>query len=61
MVIIILRDSLIIILWLCFLLYINIDVLTIWGTFCYAFPKIVKIFIADIINKQKYLYEHLEI
>ncbi len=58
---IIVRDLLIIIVWLCFLLYIDINVLTLWGTLCFAFPKIVKIVICDIINKQKYLHKYIEI
>ena len=58
---IVVRDLLIILFWLCFLLYININVLTFWGTICYAFPKVIKIIICDIINQQKYLYEYIKI
>lgn len=57
---IVFRDLLIILLWFCFLLYINIDVLTIWGTICYALPKILKIIICDIIKQQKYLHIYVE-
>lgn len=56
---IVVRDLLIIIIWLCFLLYININVLIYWGTICYALPKILKIIICDIINQQKYLNKYI--
>jgi hypothetical protein len=56
---IITRDLLIIIFWLCFLLYINIHVLTFGGTLCYAIPKILKIVICDIVNKQRYLHNYI--
>ena len=55
------RDLLIIFIWLCFLLYIDINVLTLWGTICYACPKLLKIIICDILNKQTYLYQHIEL
>ncbi len=58
---IVVRDLLIIIFWLCFLLYININVLTFWGTACYALPKILKIVICDLINQQKYFHKYIEI
>ena len=55
------RDILIISFWLCFLLYIDIEDLTFWGTLSYALPKVVKIIICDIINQQKYLNKYIEI
>ena len=58
---IVVRDFLIILLWLCLLLYININVLILWGTTCYAIPKILKIVICDLINQQKYLHKYIEI
>lgn len=58
---IVLRDLLIIVFWFCFLLYIGISNLTLWGTLFYAFPKIIKIIICDLVNKQKYLQEYIEI
>lgn len=58
---IVVRDLLIICFWLLFLLYLDINTLTLWGTICYAFPKILKIVICDIANQQKYLYDHIEI
>lgn len=58
---IVVRDLLILSFWLCFLLYININVLTFWGTICYATPKVLKIIICDIINQQHYLHEYIKI
>lgn len=58
---IILRDFIIIALWLCFLLYIGVNVITIYGTLFYAFPKVTKIIICDIINRQKYLHQFIDI
>ena len=58
---IVVRDLLIISFWLCFLLYIDIEDLTFWGTLSYALPKVVKIIICDIINQQKYLNKYIEI
>ena len=58
---IIVRDFLIILIWLCFLLYININVLTFWATICYALPKTLKIIICDIIYQQNYLNKFIKI
>ena len=58
---IVVRDLLIISFWLCFLLCIDIEDLTFWGTLSYALPKVVKIIICDIINQQKYLNKYIEI
>ena len=58
---IVLRDLLIIVFWWYFLLYIGMSTLTLWGTLFYAFPKIIKIIICDLVNKQKYLQEYIEI
>ena len=55
------RDLLIISLWFCFLLYIGIAALSLWGTLSYALPKMVKIITCDIINQQKYLDKYIEI
>lgn len=55
------RDLLIISLWLFFLLFLDINTLALWGTICYAFPKIMKIVICDIVNQQKYLHKYIEI
>lgn len=55
------RDILIISFWLCFLLYIDIAALSLWGTLSYALPKMVKIITCDIINQQKYLDKYIEI
>ena len=55
------RDLLIISLWFCFLLYIDIEALTFWGTLSYALPKVMKIIICDIINQQKYLDKYIKI
>ena len=56
---IVIRDCLIIFLWFCILLYININVLIIWGTICYAFPKLLKIVFCDFFYQQKYLYTNI--
>ena len=58
---VLIRDLLIILLWLCILLYVDVDILTLWGTICYALPKLAKIIISDFINQQKYLYKKIEI
>ena len=58
---VLIRDFLIILLWLYILLCIGVDVLTLWGTICYALPKLSKIIISDFINQQKYLYKKIEI
>ncbi len=55
------RDLVIIGVWLSILLYININVITLWGTISYALPKIQKIIIFDIINQQKYLHNYTKI
>ena len=55
------RDLVIIGVWLSILLYININVITLWGTISYALPKIQKIIIFDIINQQKYLHNYIKI
>lgn len=58
---IIARDLVIIGVWLSILMYINISVITLWGTISYALPKIMKIVIFDIINQQKYLHNYIKI
>lgn len=58
---VLIRDLLIILLWLCILLYVDVDILTLWGTICYALPKLAKIIISDFINQQKYLYKKIVI
>ena len=55
------RDLLIIVFWFCFLLYIDVAVLTLWGTICYAIPKVVKIIVYDIAKRQDYLHERIKI
>lgn len=58
---IIARDLVIIGVWLSILMYINISVITFWGTISYALSKIMKIVIFDIINQQKYLHNYIKI
>ena len=55
------RDLVIIGVWVSILLYINISVVTLWGTISYALPKILKIVIFDIINQQRYLHNYIKI
>lgn len=56
------RDLFIIVFWFCFLLlYIDISVLTLWGTICYAIPKVLKIIIFDVAKQQDYLHERIKI
>jgi hypothetical protein len=55
------RDLVIIGVWVSILMYINISVVTLWGTISYAFPKILKIVIFDIINQQRYLHNYIKV
>ena len=55
------RDLLIIVFWFCFLLYIDVAVLTLWGTICYAIPKVLKIIVYDVAKRQEYLHERIKI
>ena len=55
------RDLVIIGVWVSILLYINISVVTLWGTISYALPKILKIVIFDIINQQRYLHNYIKV
>ena len=55
------RDLVIIGVWVSILLYINISVVTLWGTISYALSKILKIVIFDIINQQRYLHNYIKV
>ena len=55
------RDLVIIGVWVSILWYINIRVVTLWGTISYALPKILKIVIFDIINQQRYLHNYIKV
>ena len=55
------RDLVIIGVWVSILWYINISVVTLWGTISYALPKILKIVIFDIINQQRYLHNYIKV
>ena len=54
-------DLVIIGVWVSILWYINISVVTLWGTISYALPKILKIVIFDIINQQRYLHNYIKV
>ena len=61
LLLIITRDIAIILLCFWLLSYLENDFILVGGTISYAFPKIVKIILCDIINKQKYLDVYIDI
>ena len=58
---IIIRDIAIVLLCFWMLSYLESNFILIWGTLSYAFPKIIKIILCDIINRQKYLDKFINI
>ena len=58
---IIIRDITIVLLCFWMLSYLKSDFILTWGTLSYAFPKIIKIILCDIINRQKYLDKFINI
>lgn len=58
---IIIRDITIVLLCFWMLSYLESNFILIWGTLSYAFPKIIKIILCDIINRQKYLDKFINI
>lgn len=58
---IIIRDIAIVLLCFWMLSYLKSDFILTWGTLSYAFPKIIKIILYDIINRQKYLDKFINI
>ncbi len=58
---IIIRDIAIVLLCFWMLSYLKSDFILTWGTLSYAFPKIIKIILCDIINRQKYLDKFINI
>ena len=58
---IIIRDITIVLLCFWMLSYLKSDFISTWGTLSYAFPKIIKIILCDIINRQKYLDKFINI
>ena len=55
------RDIAIILLCFWMLSYLENVFILVGGTFCYALPKIVKIILCDIINKQRYLDVYIDL
>ena len=58
---VIIRDITIVLLCFWMLSYFESNFILIWGTLSYAFPKIIKIILCDIINRQKYLDKFINI
>ena len=58
---VIIRDITIVLLCFWMLSYLESNFILIWGTLSYAFPKIIKIILCDIINRQKYLDKFINI
>ena len=58
---IIIRDIAIVLLCFWMLSYLKSDFILTWGTLSYAFHKIIKIILCDIINRQKYLDKFINI
>ena len=58
---IIIRDIAIVLLCFWMLSYLGSNFILTWGTLSYAFPKIIKIILCDIINRQKYLDKFINI
>jgi hypothetical protein len=58
---IITRDIAIVLLCFWMLSYLESNFILTWGTLSYAFPKIIKIILCDIINRQKYLDKFINI
>lgn len=57
----IIRDIAIILLCFWTLTYLENGFILVGGTLCYAFPKIIKIILCDIIDKQRYLDVYIDI